>query len=302
MAGATQAARLQRQGGDLDSALRTLGQLVLIAPDDPDVLSEYGKTLVAKGQPADALSFLKRAIDLQPEDWSLYSAQGVAYDQQGDYAHAQVSFAKALSLKPGEPVVLNNSAMSHLQIGDIAGAEALLQQAAGIPSNQAKIAGNTHLVAALRDLNVSTNIAAVARAEAALTAAQAPVPLASTTAELPAAVTVAPAQEVKVSEAPSPKAKQSRGATKAISTPARSTARNVGDTIFVQAGAYGTAAVAGRVAQSLARLGARVPPTVANYQTLFRVRIGPFHNSTEADTVLASAQAAAQRDVKIVRE
>jgi len=105
-------AQTQRKMGDLQGATRALSQLVLVAPDDPRVLGEYGKTLVAMGRSDDALAFLERAIEIQPLDWSLFSAQGVAYDQEGNYMSAQTSYEHALALKPGEPAVLSNNALS----------------------------------------------------------------------------------------------------------------------------------------------------------------------------------------------
>src|SRR5262245_23914032 len=47
----------QRKKGDLTAALRILSQLVIVAPDDPRVLGEYGKTLAAQGRSDDALAF-----------------------------------------------------------------------------------------------------------------------------------------------------------------------------------------------------------------------------------------------------
>ncbi len=121
-------AKEARAAGDLDTAAKLLGQLVLIAPDNPRVIGEYGKVLTAQGRSDDALAFLERTLQLQPGDWTLYSAQGVAFDQEGKYLSAQASYARALELKPGEVAVLNNNALSHMQAGDLAGAENLLRQ------------------------------------------------------------------------------------------------------------------------------------------------------------------------------
>ena len=121
-------AQTARAGGDFETAAKLLTQLVLIAPDEPRVLGEYGKTLAAQGRSEDALAFLQRAIELQPGDWTLYSAQGVAFDQEAKYQAAQAAYGRALALKPGEAVVLNNDALSHMQAGDLNGAEDLLAQ------------------------------------------------------------------------------------------------------------------------------------------------------------------------------
>jgi Flp pilus assembly protein TadD len=121
-------AKEARAAGDLNTAAKLLGQLVLIAPDDPHVIGDYGKVLTAQGRSDDALAFLERSLQLQPGDWTLYSAQGVAFDQEGKYLSAQASYARALELKPGEAAVLNNNALSHMQAGDLAGAENLLRQ------------------------------------------------------------------------------------------------------------------------------------------------------------------------------
>jgi hypothetical protein len=142
-------AQTQRGAGDLAAAARTLSQLVLVAPDDPRVLGEYGKTLAAQGRSDDALAFLERAIMLKA-DWTFYSAQGVAYDQKGIYAAAQAAYDRALALKPGEPSVLSNNALSHMQSGDLEGAEKLLMQAAQNGQTSPRIASNLALLRSLK--------------------------------------------------------------------------------------------------------------------------------------------------------
>ncbi len=139
-------AQLLRNAGDLTGASKLLSQLMLVAPDDPRVVGEYGKLLTQRGQSADAVAFLKRAIELNPGDWMIYSALGVAYDQMNDRAHARLAYDQALRLKPGEAAVLNNYGMSRMLAGDLAGAEAMFAQA--------KAAGG--------DTRVDENIARVA--------------------------------------------------------------------------------------------------------------------------------------------
>ncbi len=157
--GAIAQAQAARRAGDLAGANRILSQLVLFAPDDPRVLSEYGKTLTAQARSDDALAFLERAIQLQPSEWSFYSAQGVAYDQKADYKSAQASYARALSLKPGEPTVLNNAALSHIQSGDLEGAEKLLQLASAASKDNPRITQTMALVQSLKAKRPTRSIA-----------------------------------------------------------------------------------------------------------------------------------------------
>jgi tetratricopeptide (TPR) repeat protein len=122
-------ARSERHSGDLATAARSLARLMLVVPDEPDVLGEYGKILIAQGRNGEALAFLERAVELKPDEWSLQSAKGVAYDLMGDHLDAQAAYERALALKPGEPTVLSNNAMSHMEVGDLDTAEKLLMEA-----------------------------------------------------------------------------------------------------------------------------------------------------------------------------
>ena len=122
-------AQVLRSSGDFAGATKMLSQLMLVAPDDPRVVGEYGKVLVQEGRSRDALDFLKRGVQLAPGDWTLYSATGVAYDQNGDYANAKIAYQQALAIKPGNAGVLNNYALSRMQAGDLAGARQLMAQA-----------------------------------------------------------------------------------------------------------------------------------------------------------------------------
>jgi Flp pilus assembly protein TadD len=139
-------AQLLRVKGDYTGAVRTLSQLMLVAPDDPRIVGEYGKVLIQQGRAPEALNFLKRAVELQPNDWTLYSALGVAYDQTKDYAKARDAYQRALVLKPGEAVVLNNFALSRMLAGDPAQAKTLMAEAAAAGSADPKIARNVALI------------------------------------------------------------------------------------------------------------------------------------------------------------
>ena len=288
--------------------------------------------MLAKGQSKDALAFLKRAIQLQPNDWTLYSAEGVAYDQFNDYPDAQLAFAQALSLKPGDPTVLNNSAMSHLQAGDIAGAEWSLLRRRPRTRRADPTARSRRTSKMVQDFAVDAQRCwrsfedphppmspprqmpltpanpATARPVAVAQGTPAPAPAPVMMAAIPdrTPAPIAPARVAAKAEpktiikvAPEPAA--AKQAAKLVPAVAESSAPSEGVTIFVQAGAYGSPESAGKVAQDLSRLGARVSPMVSNGHAVFRVRIGPFHDSKEADAMVASVQATGHADVKVVR-
>jgi Flp pilus assembly protein TadD len=139
-----------RAKGDLGSAVSALAQLMLVAPDDPRVVGEYGKVLVEQGHAKDAEPYLARAIQLNPKDWKLYSALGVADDQLDNYADARLAYEHALALAPRQPSVLNNYAVSRMLSGDYAGAQRLLMQASAEDAANPKITNNLEKLASLR--------------------------------------------------------------------------------------------------------------------------------------------------------
>ena len=148
--GGIRQAQLMRYAGKYDDALHTLSQLMLVASDDPRVVSEYGKTLAQKGRAQDAVEFLNRAIELSSNDWTLYSALGVSYDQLGNQTAARAAYEHALALRPNEPSVLNNYALSRMLANDPDSARLLIAraQAAGGASDS-KIAANIVMLARL---------------------------------------------------------------------------------------------------------------------------------------------------------
>jgi Flp pilus assembly protein TadD len=149
-------AQAARASGDYAGATKILSQLMLVTPDNPRVVAEYGKTLVQQGRSKEALDFLKRAVQLSPGDWSIYSATGVAYDQSGDYANARGAYQQALAIQPGNPSVLNNYALSRMQAGDLAGAHQLMAQLSPSGAADPKIAQNVALLASLSPANAAS--------------------------------------------------------------------------------------------------------------------------------------------------
>ncbi|HKD46593.1 MAG TPA: tetratricopeptide repeat protein [Rhizomicrobium sp.] len=153
-------AQLARQAGRYDDAIRTLSQLMLVASDDPRVVGEYGKTLVEKGHPQEAIDFLTRATELQPKDWTLFSALGVGYDEAGQQDLARQAYTHAMALKPNEPSVLNNYALSRMLANDPVMARQLMASAASAGgASDPKIARNIALVNSLEPVHAPGPVA-----------------------------------------------------------------------------------------------------------------------------------------------
>jgi|GEM_PF-618583 len=174
----------QRLEGDLRGAATTLGQLVLVAPDNPRILGEYGKVLVAQGRADDALAFLRRSAQIQPNDWTVYSAMGVAFDQKANYKSAKIAYDRALTLKPGEPSILSNAGVSRMLAGDLDDAEQMLVQAS-VVGKDPKIAKNLALVRSLK-ASAPTQIASPPKVAPVKQASVAPAPAVATARPMPA--------------------------------------------------------------------------------------------------------------------
>jgi len=140
-------AQMLRLAAQYPEAIKHLSQLMMVASDDPRIISEYGKTLASMGRASDAVNFLTRAQQLQPGDWTIYSAMGVAYDQLGDQKNAQDAYEHALSIKPDEPSVLSNYALSRMLAKD--------------PDMARKLAARAESAGGAGDVKIVRNIAMI---------------------------------------------------------------------------------------------------------------------------------------------
>ncbi len=139
-----------RNLGSLDEATALMSRTVGEHPNDPDVMTEYAKVLLATRRGREALQPLARAIALRPNEWQLHSLEGVAFDQMGDYASATQSYERALQSSPANPNVMNNYALSRALAEDLEGAEALLRAAIAEPGATSRMRQNLALVLGLQ--------------------------------------------------------------------------------------------------------------------------------------------------------
>lgn len=139
-----------RQIGGARQAVALLKDVVMRAPDNAQVLSEYGKALTEAGRPADALPFFSRALQNQRNDWTLLSAYAVALDQTGNHTQAQANYEAALALSPQNPIVQGNLAMSFVLAGNLSRGEDILRELVARPDATPQMRQNLAMVASLR--------------------------------------------------------------------------------------------------------------------------------------------------------
>jgi len=97
--------------GDREEAIRRLGNIVTVQPDNLDAISALGDMLRFDEQYERAIEVYSKAIDLtggvRPRDWRFYYVRGIAYERDGQWALAENDLQEALELNPGQPQVLN---------------------------------------------------------------------------------------------------------------------------------------------------------------------------------------------------
>ncbi len=143
-------ARNLRLMGGARQAVAVLREIVMKAPDNPKVLSEYGKALTAVGRTQDAVPFLARATQMTSSDWSAFSAYGVALDQSGNHDAARKNYETALELSPGNATVESNMAMSYILTGNVDRAETILRRLVSRPDATPEMRQNLAMVESLK--------------------------------------------------------------------------------------------------------------------------------------------------------
>jgi Flp pilus assembly protein TadD len=173
---AVKMAQAERASGDVDRAKEILQQVVFASPDDPRVMYEFARILLAEGALDDALAFLDRAVEVAPAQWSLHSTRGEVFLRKAMYPEARKAFARALELNPTATDVMNLQALAHFQTGDLASAESLLLEATRRGAPDRSIANNLAMVQRLRraaqEPAASAPVLAAAPGAAAPSAAQ----------------------------------------------------------------------------------------------------------------------------------
>jgi Flp pilus assembly protein TadD len=138
-----------RQLGQTDEAVLACQKVLVLSPNNVEVLLELARDHIARNESFYAIAPLKHAEQLAPKDWRAPSLLGVAYDQLARPADARTAWNAALKLSPDNPAVLSNLALSLAASGDAAQAEPLLRKAAASPTATVQTRQNLALVLGL---------------------------------------------------------------------------------------------------------------------------------------------------------
>ena len=99
----------QQQAGRLDEARKTLCNLQLEYPDDPEVANSYGYLLAELGEDLDrAEKLVRQALSTDPENGAYLDSLGWVFFQRGDYAEAFNYLVLAANARPDDPVILEH--------------------------------------------------------------------------------------------------------------------------------------------------------------------------------------------------
>lgn len=125
------AAQAYINAGRLSEAEKVTSAALAAFEDEGWAHGSRARVLLAKGEPAKAVSELDRAVELSPGDASLYALRGDATREVGSRDEAKASYEKALQLDPGQPRALSGFVALLIDTGNFARAAEIVEQMDG---------------------------------------------------------------------------------------------------------------------------------------------------------------------------
>ena len=115
-----QLGRIFHQRHDADKARRHLRNEHLLQPDDPEMMLELSNLLLDCGEPAIAVSCLKRLTIVEPDNASAWQNLAVAYFFGERFDDGIAASREALRCDPRHLMAIYNLAVAHEQLKDYA--------------------------------------------------------------------------------------------------------------------------------------------------------------------------------------
>jgi len=169
-------ARNLKAMGRKPNALAALQSTYVYAPDDKELMSEYGRLALELGQVSTAEQLLIRAEEPGKPDWRLISARGTVLAKQGRFSDAIPFYEKALAIAPQQASLMNNLAMAYTMNGEAARGEALLRKAADSGTSDPRVQKNLELVKELQGRGSQSGAQTAAAAPISGVASPSPAP------------------------------------------------------------------------------------------------------------------------------
>lgn len=132
-------ARLQRESGNLDSAIETLTRLTTLHPRRPWIHFDLSLCLSARGDHAGALLELGLEESLSPSRATVLFEKGMVRIRQGELAIAAQLFGEAAALMPEFIEALTWQGRSLVELGELARARPVLEMAAEMRPDDAQV-------------------------------------------------------------------------------------------------------------------------------------------------------------------
>lgn len=116
------------RANDLPTARPLYERLLLVTPDDPDLLNNLGVLLSAQREYERATAFLRRAVALAPGNAGAWTNLGFTLRAQGRTGDAIAAFQRALLLDPKRLGARISLAQQYITIGSLPQARELIDQ------------------------------------------------------------------------------------------------------------------------------------------------------------------------------
>jgi len=88
------------QQGNLEEAITSYEQVLVLDPTDVNSLVKMARLLVLRQQPVEAVRLAQRATEMSPENAQAWAVLGMAYDWNGDVSRAIDACKRAIDLDP----------------------------------------------------------------------------------------------------------------------------------------------------------------------------------------------------------
>jgi predicted Zn-dependent protease len=131
---------LYRTSGDVNGALRLLGDAVKNCPSAEGVQLEMGLALMAAGRVSEALPYLQKAVELAPDNPTNYEELAKAQFRLDDKAGGAETLKVGLARAPENAGLLAMRARYKVELGDEAGAEKDFRRAQKADPNEPMLA------------------------------------------------------------------------------------------------------------------------------------------------------------------